>query len=163
MWLGAVRIEQIAFDQSPKVGLPCSLHARRAERVCEVPASMAACRRLCTLGAACHIVSRAIRYDNWDRLCRASVVTVANAASRVEAHDVGEGVVRRNGFSEVDIKILHQEHNDQNVKSHTSTSTLDTPINNQMHLAKPRDRSNALTCCSVKNSTSPPRTRTYRT
>jgi hypothetical protein len=111
MWLGAVRIhvEQIAFDQSPKMGLPCSLHTRRAERVCEVTTGLATCRRLCTLGTACHVVRRAIRYDHWDRLCRASVRAVANAACHVEAHDVGEGIVGGNGFSKVDIKILHQK------------------------------------------------------
>ena len=66
---------------------------------------MATCRSLCTLVAACHIVRCAIRYDYRDRLCWASVVAVASAASRVEAHDVSEGVVRGNGLSEVDIKI----------------------------------------------------------
>ena len=93
--------DQISFDRSPETTLPCSSHARRAERVRKVPTGMAACRRFYTSGAACLVVRRAVRYDHRDRLCRASVVAVANAASRVEAHDVGEGVVRGDRLSKV--------------------------------------------------------------
>ena len=82
-----------------------SSHARGAELLRKVPTFLAARRRLSALGAARDIGRGTWWHHDRDRLRRAGVGAIARATGRVEAHDVGEGVVGRDGLSEVEINL----------------------------------------------------------